>query len=549
MEYGSRGATGVTVTSENQAAVEVDVLRARLAEVAAQRDAALRLAESRARWLAHVSHELRTPMNGILGMTRLALDTDLSREQREHLDVVRRSADSLLTLINDTLDHARISGGGLRLERIAFNLPDALNLALKTLEVTATDKGVQLVLDVPADVPARVMGDPARLRQVVWNLVGNAIKFTERGSVTLRLSRAADDVRVTFAVVDTGIGIAPERLRSIFEPYQQADESTSRRYGGTGLGLTISRQIVELMGGNLEVASEVGRGTTFSFALRLEVAEDPLGFGGSDGVDLADLRVLVVSDNPVNRNTLLEVLDAEHLAGMVVEDPTEAAEYLRKAAAAGRQFEVLVFDLQADGLPIAADLLRRPASVASKALFITPSGQRGDAARCRELGIDAYLTGVVTPDDLAAALRAILDGADDLVTRHWLRERRRSLRVLLADDSATNRLLATKLMERRGHRVVAVEHGGEAVAAFAAGTYDVVLLDVEMPEMDGPTAAAEIRRLENGGRRTPVLALTGHISQADKERYIAAGMDDLIPKPFQPDELVAALRRATGGAA
>ncbi len=552
----------MTVTRDEETAVQVDVghdaaslarevdeLRRRLAAATTERDAALQLAEARARWLAHVSHELRTPMNGILGMTRLALDSDLSHEQREHLDLVRRSADSLLTLINDTLDHAKISSGKLQLETIPFNLRDALQLALKTMEVGAADKGLALEFVADPAIPQRVVGDPGRLRQVVWNLVGNAIKFTDDGHVRVELRATpapAGRSGVAFAVADTGIGIPADRLASIFEPFQQAEASTTRRFGGTGLGLTICRQLVELMGGELAVASEVGSGTTFSFDLEFGEAADPLAAGTAGHVDLADLRVLVVSDNPVNRDTLLEVLDGEALAGLVVDNAPEAATYLAKAAEAGRQFDVLIFDLQNHGLSVAAELLRRPAAVVAKALFITPSGQRGDAARCRNLGIGAYLTGVVTPEVLAAALRAVLDGADGLVTRHWLRERRRALRILLADDSATNRMLATRLLERRGHRVTAVADGAEAVAAFEGGDFDAVLLDVEMPVLDGVAAATRIRSLENGGKRTPVLALTGHVAPEDEERFKAAGMDGLVPKPFQPDDLFAALQRATG---
>ncbi len=547
----------MTVTRGDQTAVEVGVdaaslerevaeLRRQLAAASAEKEAALRLAESRAEWLAHVSHELRTPMNGILGMTRLALDTELSHEQREHLDLVSRSADSLLTLINDILDHGKISSGRLQLESIPFNLRDAIELAHKTLEVTASAKGLDLQLVADPSLADRVLGDPGRLRQVVWNLVGNAIKFTDVGSIEVRLdAMPGHPARVRFAVRDTGIGIAADRLVSIFEPYEQAATSTARQFGGTGLGLTICRQLVELMGGELEVASEPGVGTTFSFTVEFGVAATGHGPAAAP-VALADLRVLVVSDNPVNRQTLLDVLHGEALAGMVVDDAAEAAAYLTKAAEAGRHFDVVIFDLQRNGFEVAADLLRRPAAVAGRAVFMTPSGQRGDAARCRELGVDAYLTGPISADDLAAALRAILDGAGVLVTRHWLREQRRSLRILLADDSPTNRMLATKLLERRGHRVTAVADGEEAVAAFQVGDFDAVLLDVEMPKLDGPGAARLLRALEPAGRRVPVLALTGHISPQDRQRFLAAGMDDLVPKPFQPDDLFAALRRATG---
>ncbi len=522
---------------------ELAVLRRRVAELEAERDEALGLAASRARWLAHVSHELRTPMNGILGMTRLALDTELSEEQRQHLDLVRRSADSLLTLINDTLDHAKITSGRLALEHIPFNLRDALDIALKTMAITAAERGLELKVEELGDLPARVAGDPGRLRQVIFNLVGNAIKFTETGSVTVRLHATATDegrATVRFDVADTGIGIAPERLATIFEPFEQAEASTSRRFGGTGLGLTISRQLVELMGGELAVDSAEGQGTTFWFTLELPVVSEPAR--PELAVHLADLRVLMISDNPVNRNTLLEVLEAEHLAAMVVEEPTEALAYLTKAAEAGRSFDVILFDLQRAGLRVAEMLLRHPAAVASRALFLTPSGQRGDAARCRALGIAAYLTGLMTSEDLTAALRAVLEGSADLVTRHWLREHRRSLRILLADDSSTNRLIATRMLERQGHEVVAVQDGRAAVEAFRdGGRFDAVLMDLEMPEMDGLAAARHIREAEDG-HRTPMLALTGHVSEADGERVRAAGMDGLIPKPFQPDEVAAALR-------
>ncbi len=529
---------------------QIEELRRRNEALAAARDAAERLAASRARWLAHVSHELRTPMNGILGMTRLALDSELSAEQREHLELVKRSADSLLTLINDTLDHSKITSGKLRLEQITFQLRDALDVALKTMEISATGAGLGWRVEERGDLPARVRGDPGRLRQVIFNLVGNAIKFTHEGEVALVLTGQAaspDLARVRFEVADTGVGIPADRLATIFEPFEQAESSTARHFGGTGLGLTIARQLVHLMGGELAVESTEGEGTVFRFTLEFPVSAELERGAAPLPVTLADVRVLVVSDNPVNRNTLLEVLDAEQLAGLVVESPEEALAYLAKAADAGRSFDVLMLDLQRAGLPVAETLLCHPAATGSKALFVTPSGQRGDAARCRELGIGAYLTGQVTGDDLAAAIRALLEGTSDLVTRHWLREHRSRLRILLADDSSTNRLIATRMLERQGHEVTAVSDGAQAIAALAEQTFDAVLLDVEMPEMDGLEAAAAIRGAENGGRRLPIVALTGHVGDEDLARVKEAGMDGLVPKPFRPEELAEGLRQAIAG--
>ncbi len=522
---------------------ELAELRRRADELETERDAALSLADTRTRWLAHVSHELRIPMNGILGMTQLALDTDLSPEQREHLDLVRRSADSLMTLINDTLDHAKLSAGKLTLEQIPFNLRDAIELATKAMALTAGDKGIALVLDIDPELPLRMVGDPGRLRQVIFNLVGNAIKFTAEGGVTVRIEQVArsdDQIAVAFTVGDTGIGIAEDRLAGIFEPFEQASSATARVFGGTGLGLAISTQLVESMGGKLHVTSEVGVGTEFFFTIALDEGRMAAGGSGS-GYALSDLRALVISDNPVNRTTLVEMLDSERMAGVVVETVAEARTYMRKATGAGRGFDLLILDLERRGLEVAAAL--QDDAVDATTLYLTPSGQRGDAARCRELGIDAYLTGVLEAEDIANAVRAARDGTSDLVTRHWLREQRRPLSILLADGNTANRLIAVRLLERLGQQVTAVADGQQAVDEYLAGNYDAVILDLDMPVKDGLTAAREIRVVGDGGVAVPIVALTGHASAQDRARLLAAGMDEIAVKPFQVDEVLALLDR------
>ncbi len=527
---------------------ELAAARAEIDRLRREKQTAEQLADSRSRWLAHVSHELRTPMNGIIGMTDMTLESELTAQQREQLALVRRSADSLLTLVNDILDHTKISSKKLEIEAISFNLRDAVTDVMATLSAAHRGHGgVSLETVISPDAPSRLIGDPGRLRQVIVNLVGNAVKFTKEGSVSLEVTRMGsdgDEVVMRFAVRDTGIGIAADKIQSIFEPYQQATTATTREFGGTGLGLAICRQLVELMGGRIEVDSQVGVGTVFSFTAAMRLA--PTDDGPSpDSVDLAGIRVLVLSDSHVNDHALVRVLEDERLGALVVENIDEALTYIGKARQAGRPIDLLVLDLQAAGLEIAAALLERGIGD-TRVLLVTPAGQRGDAARCRLLGIAAYLTGSLSADELAEALRAVAAGTPDLVTRHWLREQRRPLRVLLADDSSTNRLLTSRILERHGHSVRCVNDGAAAVAAHAEAEFDVVLLDVEMPVMDGPSAAQEMRRAIGERAAVPIVALTGHVAAEDRERFLAAGIDEVLPKPVQADALVSLLQEVAG---
>lgn len=512
---------------------EVDALRS-------AHDAAVDRADARSDFVSHLSHELRTPMNGIIGMTRLALETELNHEQREYLEVVQSSADALLTLINDVLDHAKIDSGRLDLESIPFRLTDTVRDTLKGVSVLADHKGLSLDYEPDADVPEMVMGDPTRLRQVILNLVGNAIKFTNDGRVLVTIGvveRDEETAHLRFAVSDTGIGIAPERVEAIFEAFQQADMSTTREYGGTGLGLSISSELVRMMGGSLQVSSELGAGSTFEFTVPLALHNVASPLTGDGFSDLAGgLAVLVVSDNVVNQEMLVEVLADGAMHPRIVESTERATAALERARQKGESFGLVILDLQRDGLEVAFEVRRD--CLGTPMILMTPSGQRGDAARCRELGIGGYLTGPVVASDLADTIQAVLAGTPDLITRYWLKEHRRALTILVADDSSTNRLLAARLLEKRGHVVVGVPDGAEAVAALRQRDFDLVLMDVHMPVMDGYTAAAEIRNLTGHKSLTPIVALTGSVNEDGRRRCIEAGMNRFVGKPFRVEELL-----------
>lgn len=540
MEWPSRphkDAPGGSVTAD-----ETERLRATIDQLTRERDAALASAEAKATFVAHISHELRTPMNGILGMTRLALDSQPTSEQRECLDVVLSSANALLTLINDLLDHAKIDSGKLEIEAIPFRLRDVVTDTVKALEVGASDRGLTLTADIDPAMPEMVVGDPTRFRQVLVNLVGNAIKFTETGGIEVRVvapePHELDMAHI--AVTDTGIGIPSDRLEAIFEAFEQADRGTTRRFGGTGLGLSITARLIELMGGRIWVESEPGSGSTFRFTLPLPQAEIDLY---REDTDTSGVQVLVVADSPLNRATIIEVLAEGEMHPRIADDVDEALRRLEKAVQQGEPYGLVVCDVQERGMETAERLVT--AANGTPVVLLITSGQRGDAAVCRRLGIAAYLTGAPTAEDLTDTFTAVLAGEPTLITRHWLRERRRSLRILVADDSPTNRLLAIRLLEKEGHSVKGVDNGAEAVAAVSGGVFDVVLMDIHMPVLDGYDATSQIRAMPGARAGTPIIALTGSVDDSGRRKCIAAGMDRFIGKPFKVDELLGAIRDVT----
>src|SRR5437870_658285 len=482
------------------------------------RDLAERVARARSAFLANMSHEIRTPMNAVLGFVELVLDTDLGVEQRRALELVRSSSEALLTILNDILDYSKIEAEHLELETISFDLPKVVHATATLLAVRAREKHLELTVDVPPDVPHLVRGDPTRVRQVLMNLIGNAIKFTEAGEVDVSAAVVAHHggrTSVRFRVRDTGIGISEEQRAHIFDEFTQADASMTRRYGGTGLGLAIARRLVALMGGELTVTSHVGRGSEFSFTLPFPVEAPVVAQAPGRRASLGGRRLLVVDDNETNRRIVRDMLGAEGVAVHEAHRADAGLEALRHAATAGAAFDLAILDAQMpdqDGFELATAIRADRQLARTRLLILTSAGQRGDGERCRQLGIQAYLTKPIARADLIEAVGTVLAGAPaaaggaDLVTRHSIAESRHTLRILLAEDNLVNQQVATAMLLKRGHQVDVVANGREAVDAVAAEGYDVILMDIQMPEMDGFEATEKIRAMPQG-RTVQVIAL------------------------------------------